>query len=324
MSAAFGLSFEGKETPAQVRELVAVAEANGVETLWFASHLFQREPIAMASMALQSSRHVRVALMAMSPYSVHPVYSAMAAATLDELYPGRVTLCFGVGAPRDLQAAGIEAPQPLQTLRESLAIAAELLSGEVIQFDGKKYQVHDRRLAMGGRKVPLVLAASGPQMLELAGRIADGVLISAATSVEFVNWCLDLVAKGEAEAGRRIRRIGLLYAALGGSESQAHDKLRRTLAFILRGAHHARNLELAGSVLDQEALAAAFLTENWAEVERLVTDDVVRRHAASGTIAQVQARFSAYNQVGLDELVLAGQGDAAVLADVLRVTRPAG
>ncbi len=324
MAGAFGLSFEGKETPAQVRELVAVAEANGVETLWFASHLFQREPIAMASLALSISKHIRVALMAMSPYSVHPVYSAMAAATLDELYPGRVTLCFGVGAPRDLQAAGIEAPQPLQTLRESIAVAAELLSGEVIQFEGKRFQVRDRRLAMGGRKVPLVLAASGPQMLELAGKVADGVLISAATSVEFVNWCLELVAKGEAEAGRRIRRIGLMYAALGASETAAHDKLRRTLAFILRGAHHARNLELAGSVLDQEKLAAAFLREDWAEVERLVTDDVVRRHAASGTTDQVRARFAAYNQVGLDELVLAGQGHAAPLADVLRVTQAIG
>ncbi|HZB92714.1 MAG TPA: LLM class flavin-dependent oxidoreductase [Stellaceae bacterium] len=48
----------------------------------------------------------------MSPYAVHPVYAAMAAATLDEYFPGRVQLCFGVGAPRDLEAAGIEAPQP--------------------------------------------------------------------------------------------------------------------------------------------------------------------------------------------------------------------
>ncbi len=318
MTAAFGLSFEGKETPEQVRQLVATAEANGVETLWFACHLFQREPIAIASMALAESRRVKIALMAMSPFSIHPVYSAMAAATLDELYPGRVMLCFGVGAPRDLQSAGIQAPQPLLALREALTIAAELLAGEVIQFDGKKFQVHDRRLITGARKVPLVLAASGPQMLELAGRIADGVLISAATSVEFVQWCLEQVARGEQAAGKRIRRIGLVYAALGATEGKAHDKLRRTLAFILRGSHHARNLELAGSRLDQEALANAFIAENWPEVERLVTDDVVSRHAASGTAEQVRARFAAYNAIGLNELVLAGQSDASILATVLQ------
>lgn len=318
MAVAFGLSFEGKETPEQVRALVATAERNGVETLWFACHLFQREPIAIASMALAASSRVKIALMAMSPYSIHPVYSAMAAATLDEMYPGRVVLCFGVGAPRDLQSAGIEAPQPLQTLREALTIAADLLSGDVVHFDGRKFQVHDRRLITGARKVPLVLAASGPQMLELAGRIADGVLISAATSVEFVQWCIGQIEKGEQAAGKRIRRMGLVYAALGEVERPAHDKLRRTLAFILRGGHHARNLELAGSQLDQEALANAFIAENWTEVDRLVTDDVVRRHAASGTASQVRERFSAYNAIGLDELVLAGQSDAAVLADVLR------
>lgn len=318
MTAAFGLSFEGKETPEQLRALVAAAEAGGIETLWFACHLFQREPIALASMALAATKKIKIALMAMSPYSVHPVYSAMAAATLDELFPGRVSLCYGVGAPRDLQAAGIESPQPLGTLRDALSVTRELLAGEVVQFEGQRFKVTDRRLATGPRAVPLVLAASGPQMLELAGSHADGVLISAATSVEFVQWCLDMVAKGEARAGRRIKRTGLVYASIDANETAAHDRLRRTLSFILRGAHHARNLELAGSKLDQEKLAQAFIAENWPLVNELVTDDVVRRHAASGTADQVRARFDRYNTGGLDEIVLSGQNDVEHLTALMR------
>ena len=60
--------------------------------------------------------------MAISPYAVHPVYAAMAAATLDEYFPGRVALCLGVGAPKDLEAAGIATPQPVDTLREAIAV----------------------------------------------------------------------------------------------------------------------------------------------------------------------------------------------------------
>ena len=72
-----------------------------------------RDPITMAALALGATRRIKIALMAMSPYSVHPVFIAMAAATLDEMYPGRVILCLGAGAPADLKAAGIEATKPL-------------------------------------------------------------------------------------------------------------------------------------------------------------------------------------------------------------------
>ncbi|MGO8920443.1 MAG: LLM class flavin-dependent oxidoreductase [Stellaceae bacterium] len=317
MAGAFGVSLEGKETPETLRAIVDVAEAAGASTLWIACHLFQREPIAMAAAALAGSRRVGAALMAMSPYSVHPVYAAMAAATLDEYFPGRVQLCFGVGAPRDLEAAGIAAPQPLSTLRESIELARALLGGETVSVKGQRFQVQGRRLATGARPIPILLAASGPQMLELAGAAADGVLISAATSPEFIRWTLELVRRGEAASGRTIRKIGLVYAAVAEEERRAHDGLRRTLAFILRGAHHARNLALAGTVLDQAALADAFAREDWPRVDALITDDVLRRHAASGTPAQLRAAFARYHGVGLDEIVIAGVAGGEALRGIL-------
>lgn len=324
MTSAFGVSLEGKEAPDTVRAIVDTADRAGAATLWIASHLFQREPIATAAMMLAATRRVGAALMAMSPYSVHPVYATMAAATLDEYFPGRIQLCFGVGAPRDLEAAGIEAPQPLRTLRESIEIARALLAGETVHYEGQRYRLSGRRLATGARPIPIVLAASGPQMLELAGAAADGVLISAATSPEFIRWTLDLVRRGEVVGGRHVRKIALVYAAVADDEKSAHDRLRRTLAFILRGPHHARNLELAGTRLDQTALADAFAREDWAAVDALVTDDVLRRHAACGTPAQVRAAFARYRQVGLDEIVLAGIADGDALRRVLDTADVAG
>ena len=80
MVPAFGSCFQGTETPDQVRQRAQVAEAGGIETLWFACHMFQREPIALATMALGSTTRIKVALMALSPYTIHPVYLAMVAA----------------------------------------------------------------------------------------------------------------------------------------------------------------------------------------------------------------------------------------------------
>jgi 5,10-methylenetetrahydromethanopterin reductase len=284
--------------------------------------MFQREPIALATMALGSTTKIKVALMAMSPYTIHPVYLAMVAATLDEMFPGRVVLCLGVGAPSDLKQLGVEYPHPLSTLKEAIALIRDLFRGETVTFQGERFNVTGRRLITGAcTRVPVILAASGPKMLKLAGRVADGVLISAATSVEFVRWCLDRVAEGEEPAGRPVKHYGIVYAAASENRREAYDHLRRTLAFVLRGAHHSRNLELAGSSLDQAELTKVFAAGDWDRVFQLVDDDVVPRHSASGTVEEVRSRFGLYSAVGLDEIVLAGQDNAQELETLLKLLR---
>src|SRR6202040_910622 len=80
MPSEIGFSSDGSETPADLRTMVAIAEQGGASTIWLASHLFQREPIATAALALAATSKISIALMAMSPYSVHPLYATMAAA----------------------------------------------------------------------------------------------------------------------------------------------------------------------------------------------------------------------------------------------------
>jgi 5,10-methylenetetrahydromethanopterin reductase len=303
---ALGVSIEGMETPDKARAFAEIAEAGGAATLWFACHLFRREPIAVATVAASITGRIGITLMAMSPYSVHPVYTAMAAATLDEYFPGRVQLCLGVGAPRDLEAAGIAAPQPLRTLREAIDLSRALFAGETVTFRGERLQVTGGRLANAARQIPILLAASGPGMLHLAGAAADGVVISGGTSPEFIAWTLDTVRRGEAETGRTVRKVGLVMAGVTAGDPAAEAHLRRHLAFVLRGPHHARNLALAGSCLDQAALAAAYAREDWAAVEALVTDDLLRRHSASGSPDEVRQALARYRAVGLDEIVFSG------------------
>ncbi|HEY4820274.1 MAG TPA: LLM class flavin-dependent oxidoreductase, partial [Xanthobacteraceae bacterium] len=232
--AEFGISMDGRAPIADIPAQACAAEEGGASTLWIACHLYLRDPVTMAALALGATRRIKVALMAMSPYSIHPVVIAMAAASLEEMYPGRVILCLGVGAPADLKAAGIDSPRPIRTLTEAIAICRSLLAGEMTDFQGEVFRVSGRRLASGARNVPIVLAASRPNMLQLAGRATDGVLISAATSPPFVKACLDHVGRG--------RKSCIVYTKLG-----SLDPIRRPIGFVLRGAHHAENIRLGGA-----------------------------------------------------------------------------
>ena len=130
-------------------------------------------------------------------------------------------------------------------------------------------------------------------------------------------WALGHVALGEAKTGRRVHKAALVYTAIADDGRSARDRLRRSLAFVLRGAHHKRNLQLAGTQLDQSALSRAFAAEDWAAVERLVDETVLDNHTASGTPAQVRAALRAYETAGLDEIVLAGLTNGAELPRLL-------
>ena len=310
------ISCDGRDLPGGFHDKVAAGERGGAAAIWIANHLFQRDPITLAAMSLAQTKRMRATLMAMTPLTMHPVQAAMTAATLDELFPGRVVLCFGVGAPADLNSVGLRPARPLRIMREALELARALLAGEMVRVNGDSFHVHGRRLATGTRPVPLVLAASGPRMLELAGAVADGVLVSAGASVEFVKQSLEHVHR--AAKGRTVRTHALVYAAVDNDETSAHDRLRRILAILLRGGHHAANLEKGGTVLDQSALNEAVLAEDWVGAEALITDDIVRRHAASGRPEQVQRRFAAYRATGLDEIVLSGARDGPQLLDIMR------
>jgi 5,10-methylenetetrahydromethanopterin reductase len=300
-----GVSLDGRAPLAEIEAQARAAEYGGATTLWVACHLFLRDPVTTAALALAATTRIKVALMAMSPYSTHPVYIAMAAASLEEKYPGRVILCLGAGAPADLKAAGIASPRPLVAIGEAVKICRQLFAGEMAGFHGEMFEVAGRRLANGGRAIPIVVAASRPNMLRLAGRQSDGVLISAATSPPFVKLCLEQAGGG--------RKSGLVYTKLG-----TPDSIRRPIGFVLRGAHHAENVRLGGTGLDQAALAAAYAAEDWAGVDRLVSDEVVRRHTACGSPQQVRDRLDEYRATGLDEIVLGGLDDAASIAAVLK------
>jgi len=111
-----------------------------------------------------------------------PTLTAMTATTLQALSPDQnVWLGLGVSAPAILKQHG-ESPvqRPIKMMREYVALLRECLSGETVTFEGDFWQVKRFRLAMrvGEAKPKIVMAALNPQMLKLAGEIADGVLLN--------------------------------------------------------------------------------------------------------------------------------------------------
>jgi len=309
------ISFDGREPVETVLAKADAAVAAGVGSIWLACHLFERDPITTASVLLGRHRQLKIVLVALSPYVMHPVHVAMAAATLDEFFPGRISLCLGVGAPADLASVGVSSTASLATMREALDVCRALFTGERVRVDGDRFQVTGRTLGSGRHGIPLLLAASGPKMLGLAGRHADGVLLSAGASTEYVSWSLDQVSTGA--PAETFRRCGLVYAAVDTDERMARDHVRPVLATVLRGKHHALNLALAGTQLDQDPLAAS----RPAEAASLIDDSVVDKHAAAGTPENFRRRVTDYRAAGLEDTILASMRTPEQITTVVRALK---
>lgn len=303
------ISLDGREPVSAALEKVAAAAQAGVSSVWLATHLFARDSISTATLVLERHPELDVVLTAISPFTINPVHIAMVTATLDEMFPGRVSLCLGVGAPDDLASARIDASKPLGAMREALQVCRGLLGGSRVEIEGWHFGVGARALDHGAHPVPIILAASGPRMMQLASTMADGVLLSAGASPAFVARNLRSLGAGRPPASG-FSNCGFVYSAIDEDEHLAFDRLRPKLAMSLRGRHHAENLDLAGSTLDQEALRQAVAAGRMDQACALMSDDTIGRHSVAGDPRNFARGLAAYRQAGLDRVVLAGLGSA--------------
>src|SRR4051812_25863052 len=201
MAARIGVAFDGFSTTADAIALAKRAVAAGAHSLWMAEHLGYREAITTcAAFALQAPGPMLVPT-AVSPYLWHATPTAMELATLDELAPGRVAVALGVGNPLFLQESGQKLEKPLRAMREFVEAIRKLWSNEPVHVEGDFVKLAGARMAFKSNPIPIYVAAMGPDMLKLTGRIADGVVLSAGLSIDSVKASLALCAEGAAKEG---------------------------------------------------------------------------------------------------------------------------
>jgi probable F420-dependent oxidoreductase len=163
---------------AEFAGVVRETEARGYHTAWTGETGGYDAIAIMATMLAHSSTlHVGSAVMPVQTRT--PTLLGMSAATLGHLGPGRVA--FGLGLSSRIiveQWHGRPFSAALAQIREAVHIIRRVTTGERVNFEGTFYRVKNFRLIAPAAPVRIVLAALGPEMLELAGEIADGVVLN--------------------------------------------------------------------------------------------------------------------------------------------------
>jgi 5,10-methylenetetrahydromethanopterin reductase len=162
----------------ELAELGSLAEQQGIRGVWVSSLLDSRDPFANLSVLARATNRLLLGPVAVNPFDTHPVRIASSFLTLNELANGRARLVIG-GGGEALEALGIEPRRRVRAVAECVEIVKGAASGRVVNYEGELYQV--RHLKLGWLRAsasPVYVGASQSQMLRMAARVADGIMMS--------------------------------------------------------------------------------------------------------------------------------------------------
>jgi probable F420-dependent oxidoreductase len=293
-----------------LREYARRADARGCHSLWFPEISFTDAftPIALAAV---ETRDTLLGTGIVGPWSRSPVVMALTAATLANLSGGRFVLGIGTQArPYVTGWHGRTYERPLRAMREYVTIVKRILTGETVTFEGEIFSVRNFRLTFPpAAPVPIYMAAVGPQMIELAGEIADGV-IGALWSVEYVREVVrPRLAAGADKAGRAIADITLTLnlPTLVHDGSDAH-RLHRgiVLGFATAEASspaYSDSVAAAGHAASLARARACIARCDWSGALDAVTDEMVDALTLTGPASHIHQRVAAYRAAGVDAVM---------------------
>jgi 5,10-methylenetetrahydromethanopterin reductase len=326
MAVRLGMRFDGFDNARETIEVAAAAENAGANSIWMAEHLGYREAAVSCMGFLMRTQRAMVLPTAVMPYLWHPTPTAMQYATMAELAPGRVGIAVSVGNLLNLRESGIAKPEkPVRVIREYVEALRGLWAGETMQQDGVIWKLDGARLAFTPKeKIPIFVASTGPQILRLAGRIADGVLFSGGLSLEFTKQCAALANDGVAEAGRNpadVRKAGFVYFACSEDGTSAIEANRRKIAFLFRNPAQAENVQSIGIPIDHAAIMEKVRDRDLDGASQLVPMEAVQQFTVAGTPDECRAGLQAYIDAGVDEPVIEVSGTADEKRLALEVIR---
>jgi len=310
----FGLVLPLHDPVDELVETARVAEELGYRHLWATDDRLQKDVFVLLAAMAVATRELCLGPGVTNPFSRRPALIATAIATLDELSGGRAVLGLGAGGTNH-RALGIRREAPVAALAESIGLIRGLLAGDEVTTKGRVIEAERACLDFTPERtaIPLYVGARAPRMLELAGELADGVIVGNVASPDGWSYAYERVAAGAARARRDVGDIALtawVYCSIAEDPAAALDAVRPMVATSLATSRSAlatlglepppdyvRRMDERGWSLEREAVAYAGET---------VPDETLRWFGLAGSPAEcaaslreLLARFPQISQVAI-------------------------
>lgn len=300
-------------------DIVRYAEEKGMDSVWQAESRLVRDAIVpMAAYAAVTER-IKIGSAVINNWTRNIGLLASTFLTLDDLAPNRI-IC-GIGAWWDPLAknVGIDRTKPLKAMEETVTVLRRLLNMERVSFEGEFVRVNEIELdVVHGRReprnVPIYIGATGAKMIEMTGRIADGIVMNYCVPVEYNDEAIEQLERGLKTSGRNLEnfdRPQLIVCSVDEDHDVAIDSTRELLTqYLAQQPHIAKASGVSMDIVEkiQAILGWPATHEQIQAAKHLVPEDLIHRITASGTPSEAKAKVQEYINHGCTTPILYGVG----------------
>ena len=290
------------------RDLARHADRKGVDSIWTIETRLATDAVGPLAAYASATERIRLGTAVIPMWTRSPALIAQTFATLDLLAPGRIILGLGAWWEPLATRAGVNRNRPVRAMREVVESVRALLSLKgPVTYQGQYVHMKDLYLDHGEERphnVKVYIGAVGPQMLRLAGRIADGVILNNYQTVGAVRRQVAEIRKEAESVGRSVDEVDLpklLRVQMTRNKKQAlQDSKLRFAQYLAQQPHiegpSETDPELVGRL---KALIPWPATEQQCmEGARLISDELAEGVVCYGDEDEVQARIREYMAAG--------------------------
>jgi alkanesulfonate monooxygenase SsuD/methylene tetrahydromethanopterin reductase-like flavin-dependent oxidoreductase (luciferase family) len=309
--------------PAEVAELGRLADAAGIDTLWASSFPARRDPFLCLSALAGQALGLKIGIVPISPFELHPLKIADSVLTLNEMSAGRAAVTIGGMGHSVMRVTGLKPNRRVTAVRECVEILKAAATGEPVHYSGELFNLRNYQADWVSSDAPMIyVGANGPQMLKMAGRVADAVMLSDVplSRMEEVKATVDA---GLTAANRPVSHLPLAnFFAWHIQEDRKAARADARMELIWRGLllpwHTSPFLGDEGAAFVDEhrdAFMQAFLKRSpeIAGVPDHLVDALIDNLTFTGgpeEIDKVAARIIEFQEAGLDAVTLKLHGDS--------------
>jgi 5,10-methylenetetrahydromethanopterin reductase len=183
------------------------AEVGGFSSYW-APQIFGHDALTALAVAGREVPRIELGTSVVPTFPRHPMALAQQALTVNAACGGR--LCLGIGLSHQVvieSMMGLSFEKPVRHLHDYLSVLIPLLHEQKVSYDGDAYRAHAAITVNGGTPPDVVVAALGPQLLGVAGRLADGTLTWCVGPNTLRDFTVPTITAAAEAAGRPAPRI---------------------------------------------------------------------------------------------------------------------
>ena len=289
--------------------LARAAEDSGFDCAW-GGEANNKDPTVMLAAVGAVTTRLELGTAVYHMLGRTPVSMALHAAGLDELSGGRFLFGLGISNPTIANWHGVEFDHPLGRIREYLEIVRSALRGDKLDYQGRFYQARGFKLAFkpSGKSIPVYLAAFGPQMSRLAGRLSDGVLINMANPRE-IGRIAENAREGARLAGKdpdALEIICKVRCCVAGDRGAARQALGHILTYYALADYYRDLLTRMGFGEEVTAIRETWRASGFHAASGQITDRLLDGLplVAGESVDEVLDKVKVYGEAGATRVIL--------------------